>query len=250
MIYDVSNACLGLLNGMIQVAGMIELGQIRAGIVVGTECGRELVDNTIALLNGDTSATRESIKLSIASLTIGSASVAIVLCDEELSRTGNRLTSAMVHCDTSQHDLCQSRGMETVMQTDSEELMRQGVTVGAETFGRFLAVAGWEAADIDRTFCHQVGVAHRKLLFESLGLDTSIDFASLEYLGNTGSVALPITMALGVEQGRLQRGDRVAMLGIGSGINCLVLGASWQESGREGHAFQLDDSTQSAEIVR
>lgn len=29
LIYDVSNACLGLLNGMVQVANMIELGQIR-----------------------------------------------------------------------------------------------------------------------------------------------------------------------------------------------------------------------------
>src|SRR5215470_8107449 len=54
MIYDISNACLGLLNGIVQVASMIELGQIRAGVVVGTECGRELVENTIALLNADT----------------------------------------------------------------------------------------------------------------------------------------------------------------------------------------------------
>src|SRR5262245_15260422 len=53
MIYDVSNACLGLLNGMIHVAGMIELGHVRAGVVVGTECGRELVENTIELLNND-----------------------------------------------------------------------------------------------------------------------------------------------------------------------------------------------------
>ncbi len=35
MVYDVSNACLGLLNGMMQAANMIELGQIRAGISVG-----------------------------------------------------------------------------------------------------------------------------------------------------------------------------------------------------------------------
>jgi acyl-CoA:acyl-CoA alkyltransferase len=230
LIYDVSNACLGLLNGIIQVAGMIELGQIRAGVVVGTECGRELVENTIKLLNSDTAATRDSIKHSIASLTIGSASVAIVLCDEDLSRTGNRLTSAMVHCDTSQHALCQSRGLESVMQTDSEQLMRQGVAVGAETFGRFLAVAGWEAAGIDRTFCHQVGVAHRKMLFDSLSLDPAIDFATLETLGNTGSAALPITMAIGIEEGRLAGGDHVAMLGIGSGINCLILGVEWQES--------------------
>jgi 3-oxoacyl-[acyl-carrier-protein] synthase-3 len=228
IIYDVSNACLGLLNGIVQVAGMIELGQIRAGVVVGTECGRELVENTIELLNTDTSFTRESVKHSIASLTIGSASVAIVLCDEELSRTGNRLTTAASYCDTTQHDLCQSRGLEAIMQTDSEELMRQGIAAGVQTFERFLAAAGWEPDDINRTFCHQVGVAHRKLMFESLGLNPELDFATLETLGNTGSAALPITMALGIANGCLSAGDHVAMLGIGSGINCLMLAVEWQ----------------------
>jgi 3-oxoacyl-[acyl-carrier-protein] synthase-3 len=230
VIYDVSNACLGLLNGIVQVANMIELGQIRAGVVVSSECGRTLVENTIATLNADESLTRDTVKNSIASLTIGSASAAIVLCDEELSQTQNRLTTAMVRCDTTQHDLCQSRGLENFMQTDSEQLMRQGVAAGAETFDRFLAATGWEPGDINRTFCHQVGVAHRKLMFESLGLDPEVDFATVETLGNTGSAALPVTMALGIEQGRLSAGDRVAMLGIGSGINCLMLGVEWQRS--------------------
>ena len=54
MVYDVSNACLGLLNGMAQAANMIELGQIRAAIVVGTESGRALVENTIRELNSNT----------------------------------------------------------------------------------------------------------------------------------------------------------------------------------------------------
>jgi 3-oxoacyl-[acyl-carrier-protein] synthase-3 len=232
IIYDVSNACLGILNGVVQVANMIELGQIRAGIVVGTECGRALVENTIAHLNSDHSLTRESVKDSIASLTIGSASAAIVLCDEELSQSGNRLTAATVHCDTDHHELCQSRGLETFMDTDSEELMRRGVAAGAATFKRFLGAAGWQPQDIDRTFCHQVGVAHRKLMFESLGLDPAIDFATVETLGNTGAAALPVTMAIGVEQGRLRPLDRVAMLGIGSGINCLMLAVEWNSNPR------------------
>jgi 3-oxoacyl-[acyl-carrier-protein] synthase-3 len=118
------------------------------------------------------------------------------------------------------------------MQTDSEMLLRQGVAAGAETFERFLAAAGWEPDQIDRTFCHQVGVAHRARMFESLGLNPEIDFATVETLGNTGSAALPVTMAIGIEQGRLRAGDRVAMLGIGSGINCLMLGVEWQSSAR------------------
>jgi acyl-CoA:acyl-CoA alkyltransferase len=230
MIYDVSNACLGLLTGMIQVANMIELGQIRAGIVVGTECGRELVENTIARLNADESLTRDTIKDSIASLTIGSASVAVVLCDAELSATGNRLTAGVVHSDTSQHELCRSRGLATIMDTDSEKLMRQGIATGMETFRRFLGVAGWEPDEIRRTFCHQVGAAHRKLMLESLGLDAANDFATLETLGNTGAAALPVTMALGIERGLLQRGDRVALLGIGSGINCQMLAVEWEKA--------------------
>jgi 3-oxoacyl-[acyl-carrier-protein] synthase-3 len=78
-----------------------------------------------------------------------------------------------------------------------------------------------------------VGVAHRKLMFESLKLSPEIDFATVETLGNTGSAALPVTMAIGIEQRRLRKGDRVAMLGIGSGINCLMLGVEWQRSARE-----------------
>ena len=82
------------------------------------------------------------------------------------------------------------------MQTDSETLMRQGIAAGVQTFERFLATAGWEPDDINRTVCHQVGAAHRKLMLESLELNPQNDFATLETLGNTGSAALPITMAL------------------------------------------------------
>src|SRR5262249_50322495 len=89
LIYDGANACLGLLNGMLQVANMIELGQIRAGLVVGAEGSRQLVETTIEALNNDASLTRDQIKLSIASLTIGSGSAAVLLCHRSLSLTGN-----------------------------------------------------------------------------------------------------------------------------------------------------------------
>lgn len=228
VIYDVSNACLGLLNGILQVANMIELGQIRAGVVVGTESGRNLVEGTIEQLNTNTSLTRSDIKLAVASLTIGSASAAIVLADAELTSTGNRLVGGAVHCRTEQHQLCQSDGHAELMQTDSEKLMHEGVATGRATFESLESETGFSPANIDRTFCHQVGVAHRKLLFDQLGLDTALDYATLEVLGNTGSAALPITMARGLEERPAAPGDRIAMLGIGSGINCVMLGCQWQ----------------------
>ncbi len=243
MIHDVSNACLGILTGMIQVANMIELGQIRAGLVVGTECGRELVENTIRRLNQDTQLSRRDIKPFVASLTIGSGSVAILLCDKKLSRTRNRLLGASVLARTNHHQLCQSDGLQSFMSTNSEQLMHQGVAAGAETFGAFLAEIGWTRRQVDKTICHQVGVAHRRLLLEALDIDPQIDYPTMETLGNTGSVALPLTLALGAEAGHLQPLDHVALLGIGSGINCLMLALEWQRvqiAGRVGIGSSVD----------
>lgn len=237
MIYDLSNACLGLLNGIVQVANMIELGQIRAGLVVGTESGRQLVENTIDALNESHELTRNQIKLAIASLTIGSGSCAVLLVDRRLSRTDNRLVAGTVRANTQHHQLCHSGRDESVggdmkplMDTDSEQLMKEGIRTGAETFQDFLADSGWSADELDHTFCHQVGTTHRKLMLEALGLDEAVDFATVSWLGNTGSVALPITMAVGLEKGIVSSGDRLGMLGIGSGINSLMLAAQWQRS--------------------
>lgn len=116
------------------------------------------------------------------------------------------------------------------MMTDSERLMHAGVEVGVATFDAFMAESGWNREDIQKTFCHQVGPTHRKLMLGALQLDPVMDFTTVEWLGNTGSAALPITMALGIEQGRLTRDDHVAMLGIGSGINSLMIAVDWQKS--------------------
>ncbi|MEA1949986.1 MAG: 3-oxoacyl-ACP synthase III, partial [Planctomycetota bacterium] len=172
-LYDVSNACLGLINGMVQVANMIELGQIEAGLVVGTESSRGLVETTIRQLNADTSLTRTKIKLAVASMTIGSGSAAVLLTNRDLSRSGNRLLGGVARANTDFCHLCRSdrdqsadADMSPLMWTDSETLMQEGVKTAQAAFEDFLDELDWTRDDIDRTFCHQVGRAHRKLTFE------------------------------------------------------------------------------------
>jgi 3-oxoacyl-[acyl-carrier-protein] synthase-3 len=237
LIYDLSNACLGLLNGMLQVANMIELGQICAGLVVGSEGSRQLVEHTIAHLNQTPSLTRDDVKLAMASLTIGSGSAACLLVDRRLSRTGNRLHAAVARANTVHHRLCHSGrdeavagNMQPLMTTDSEQLLHAGVELAREAYLEFLPAAGWQHDGIEKTFCHQVGIAHKKLLFKALGLDPAADFSTVEWLGNTGSVAVPLTAALGIERGHLRKGDRLALLGIGSGINTVMVAVDWQQA--------------------
>ena len=61
-VYDVSNACLGVLNGAVQIAALIQAGVIEAGIVVGTENSRPLLQTTVKSLNEDLTLTRRTVK--------------------------------------------------------------------------------------------------------------------------------------------------------------------------------------------
>lgn len=234
-VYDISNACLGLLNGMVQIAMLIESSAIKAGIVVGTESARNLLESTIAALNGDPALTRQSIKPHFASLTIGSGSCAVLLVDRELSRTGNRLLHCAARAETDHHGLCQSdtdqagAQMQPLMQTDSEQLLQAGVGVGERTFDQLLAM-GVSRDQLSNSVCHQVGSTHRKLMLERLGLPEHRDYSTFQWLGNTGSVALPTALAMALKSQFIQPGSFTALLGIGSGINSVMLTTEWHKS--------------------
>lgn len=226
-IFDVSNACLGFLNSLTIAAAMIESGQIRCALVVSGENGRGLVDQTLRTLL-EQPLTRNGIKPFFANLTIGSAAVAAVVCHRSLVRgRPHRLLGGVAQAATQYSTLCQgdTYGAEAlVMQTDSEQLLIAGVELARRTWALFAAEQGDTYA---RYICHQVGRTHRRKLYEALQLDEAKDFSTFEYLGNTGSVALPVTLAKAVEGGAVREGDRVALLGIGSGLNCLMLALEW-----------------------
>jgi 3-oxoacyl-[acyl-carrier-protein] synthase III len=229
LIFDISNACLGFLDGIVMLANMIELGQVGNGLIVSGETAEELVESTLLSLLQDQGLTRKSIKPAFASLTIGSGSMALFMSRSRDNEDRPRLVHGAWRANTVHSDLCHGgqRGEGTLMATNSEELLYRGVETAAATWEAFSSRAGWSAADIDRFFCHQVGSAHARLLFDTLQLDQEKNFETLHYLGNVGSVSAPITMAMAMEKGAFLPGQKGALLGIGSGINCLMLGVEW-----------------------
>lgn len=229
-VFDISNACLGFLNGMMVLANMIELGQAQRGLIVAGETAEDLVESTIRHLLSAETLTRKSIKPLFASMTIGSGAVALVMEDRRLHDTGRYLIGSACQANTVHNDLCQggqNAEQGTLMSTDSEILLEKGVETAARCWKMFLDNLGWEKNSIHSFFCHQVGKAHAQLLFNTLELDPARNFETLSFLGNVGSVSAPITMAKGVEAGVLGPGERAALLGIGSGINSMMLGIQW-----------------------
>lgn len=231
-VYDVSNACLGVLNGMIQAANAIELGQIEAALVVSCETAREVVNLAIQRLL--TSPDMDSFKESLATLTGGAGAVAVVLTSDRISRKGHRLLGGVMRNNTSHHRLClwgpdAGRCVNGIhsMKTDAVGVLRHGVILGAETFSAFRAEMGWGPDQPDKIICHQVGSAHQKTILETVGLSKEKDFSTFRFLGNIGTVSLPITAAIAAEREFLVAGDLVGFFGIGSGLNCMMIGVEW-----------------------
>jgi 3-oxoacyl-[acyl-carrier-protein] synthase-3 len=235
-VYDISNACLGVLNGMIEIANRIELGQIRAGLVVASETAREINDIMIERMCQERSM--EFFKLSLATLTGGSGAVAVLLSDGSFSRENRRrLLGGVTQTAPQFHGLCRW-GIEALKpltphhflqftSTDSAAVLAHGVELGIRTWHAFLRKLGWIKERIDKVICHQVGASHRDTILKALGIPAERDFSTFPYLGNIGTVSLPLTAALAEDREVIRAGDRVAFLGIGSGLNCLMLGVEW-----------------------
>jgi 3-oxoacyl-[acyl-carrier-protein] synthase-3 len=234
-IFDISNACLGFINGIVTLANMIELGQVKAGIVVGSETGGRVTEATINKLLQEPDISRAEAKSSFASLTLGSGAAAVVLTHSSLSKARHKLLGGAVRTASGHNGLCRIEADTCFfdltsppnMYTDVEALRKNGLVLALDAWKATQQELEWSNFDVDKVFCHQVAAAHRKQLLDILGLDTSKNFSTVEYLGNMGSVALPITLAIGIEEGCLNAGDKVAMLGIGSGLVCVMLGLQW-----------------------
>lgn len=226
--FDLSNACLGFANALCVAAAQIERREIDSALIVSAEDGGALVEETIRALLEDPGAGRAELKRAHASLTIGGGAAACVLAHASLVKSSSRLRGAFALADSSANELCQGEVRAgrsgPQMETDSEALLHAGNALAQRTWPRFLAELGWSADDVERIVTHQVGSAHRRLLFETLKLDTARDFPTVEFLGNVGSASLPISYSIAQERGFITPGQRVALLGIGSGLNCLMLG--------------------------
>lgn len=235
--FDISNACLGVLSGLLDVANRIQLGQIKAGIVVSCESSRDIVDVTIERMLEQ--PTMQNFAQSLATLTGGSGAVAVVLSNGELNLdtdNNHQLLGASQLAAPEHHDLCEwgmqptledNRLYREFMRTDAVKLLKEGVALAAKTWEHFLGERKWAAEQVDKVICHQVGSSNRKQVLEALDIPDAKEFPAYRHLGNMGTVSLPVAAAIASEHGFLNTGDNVSFLGIGSGLNCIMLGLKW-----------------------
>ena len=111
-----------------------------------------------------------------------------------------------------------------MMQTDLKGLLDAGLGLSADLWDEAAKEFDW-AGGMDRYVIHQVSVVHTQALCDQLGIDRDRVPLTFPERGNIGPVSVPYTLASQV--GRLEPGDRVLLMGIGSGLNAACLEIAW-----------------------
>ncbi len=235
-IYDVSNACLCVITGMVTVANAIELGQIKCGLVVSCETARQIVESTIKEINEHKSV--DFYKKTIATMTGGSGAVAVLLTDGTLGNdhvhrhtllggTGRQASQFNELCRWTFDEPGMPTDAKVRMRTDAHGVLENGLTLSKKTYSQFVEHLNIPKRKPDKFICHQVGATHQKMVQQVLNIDPAKDYSTFQYLANMGSVSLPMTAAIAGEQNFLVPGDYVGLMGIGSGLNCMMMGVIW-----------------------
>jgi 3-oxoacyl-[acyl-carrier-protein] synthase-3 len=222
--FDVGHACLGFMTGMTTVANLIELGQIEAGLVVAGESSRDVTDATVRRLLAP-GVNFRTFGENLATLTLGSMAVVALLVHERHSAHGHQLLGGVSRAATRHSRLC--LGTATEMKTDATTLLREGVALARSTWTAVRAELGIEPDGVKEFLLHQVGKANHDALARELSLPTDRALRLYPGFGNVGAAGVPFTLATAAEQGRLASGDLAMLMGIGSGLNCTMLGVRW-----------------------
>ena len=222
--FDAGNACLGFLTGMTLVADMIELGRIEAGMVVAGESSRLPTEATVARLK-EPSADMRDFRDNLATLTLGSAGVAMLLTSRRLSSSGRRFLGGVSRAATQWSRLCV--GTSTKMTTDPSRLLSEGVKLAKTAWTDVQREIPLQPAGTREYALHQVGRANHDAVVQALGIPPNKAYRTYIDHGNVGACGVPLTLAMLCEAGRIGPGDRVGLMGIGSGLNVMMMGVQW-----------------------
>lgn len=221
MNFDITNACMGFVNGMTVAASMIDAGQVDYALVVAGEDMSRVQESTVARLQRD-GITRDEYLNEFATLTLGSGAAAAVLGRADLHPEGHRIHGGVARAATWNHGLC--IGDYEGMFTDSQSLMNNGIEVITAAWHEAHA-NGWEWESMDHYIPHQISNIHVDALTNATSIDPERIAKTYPELGNVGPASLPITLARRAPD--MKPGDRVLCLGVGSGLNTAMLEITW-----------------------
>ncbi len=224
MTFDVANACLAFINGMDIAARMLERGEIDYALIVDGETANLVYEKTLERM-ALPGVTADDFRNEMAALTLGCGAAAMVMARTELVPDAPRYRGGVTRSATEWNQLC--RGNLDRMVTDTRMLLIEGIKLAQKTFMAAREALGWAVEELDQFVIHQVSQPHTAAFIKNFGIDPKKVMTIFGEHGNIGPASVPIVLSKLKELGRLKKGDRIALLGIGSGLNCSMAEVVW-----------------------
>lgn len=205
--FDVQAVCSGFVYGLVTADSLIQAGQARCALVIGSETFSRILDwtdRTTCVLFGDGAG-------------------AFVLKAEEGDGKRGILASKLRSDGRYSDKLYVDGGPSTTgtvghLRMEGREVFKHAVTNIAGIMDEVMKGAGVAASDIDWFVPHQ---ANRRILegtARKLGIPENRIVLTLQDHGNTSAASIPLAFDTGVRDGRIKAGDLVLMEAMGGGF--------------------------------
>lgn len=215
MSLDISNACLSFIDGLIVADSMIKSGRSRCALIVSAEKGGTVMRNSMrAMIN------REKGAECLASLTLGDGSMAVLVCSPSYRVEAPLRLKAFSRTTLSKYaECCILPSGDHPMITDSHALFEGALTHFPSMVKNLLDDIQWSIDDVDVIIPHQASLKIIKMGMAAIGFPMEKCAISIDRYGNMASVSVPFTLMQVLEERTLREGDRIMVLGFGSGLS-------------------------------
>lgn len=215
--FDINTTCLSFLAALDMVSYMIEAGRYDTVLLVSPEIASSGLNDKhpeSATLFGDGAAA----------VVIGRSgegeSSAIIASRMETYGSGRELSEIRgggSGLPSTQYEAANAEQYLFAMQ--GEALFRKTSKLLPEFIQRLFQEACIDMSELKLVVPHQGSALAMRLLQKKLGIAPEQFMNIIENHGNMIAASLPMGIHLAVQQGRLQRGDRFALIGISAGIS-------------------------------
>lgn len=226
MVFDISNACHGFMNGIHVMDALIATGQVRNGLVVTGEQGSLFTRQAIDALKNTTE--REQLTALAANLTVGDAGAAMIIGPKTIPDYGFK--AFMLQSQGQHAGLCTVGGPLTQgpALTDMPAIMAEGAKLIPKMFHEFLYKRlRWRVEELAKCLIHQVGTGALFKIHKLAGVPPSIMPKTVDVLGNLITANIPLNIHYCVVEQELRTGDKIYLSGSGSGISLSQAGVIW-----------------------
>ncbi|UYP47097.1 hypothetical protein NEF87_003382 [Candidatus Lokiarchaeum ossiferum] len=228
--FDISNACLGFVNGMELIKTMINAGKIKKyGLLVSSEGSIKALENTLRMLKS-TNCKMDDYKSNFATLTLGSGAVAMLIANEDIAESQHVINDAVNVANTAEdhNKLCLASLDHSQMYANTHGMMVEGIKLAVKTWAKANQTwPNWNDQYIDRYIPHQTSNRQIEALCNACKLNHDKFHIILEKYGNMASAALPMALIDAAETKTLNAGDQIALMGMGSGLNGTIMSLTW-----------------------